>query len=76
MLAILAKLLKVLNSEQSPGQIAAAISFAAIIGLTPLLSLHNLIIALLVLWFSGEFNHVFSGVADFYLGRCVNRAVI
>lgn len=51
MLAILAKILKVLNSEQSPAQIAAAISMAAIVGLTPLLSLHNLIIALVVLWF-------------------------
>ena len=50
MLAILAKILKVLNSEQSPRQIAAAISLAAIVGLTPLLSLHNLIILLLVLW--------------------------
>jgi uncharacterized protein (TIGR03546 family) len=51
MLAILMKILKALNSEQSPRQIAAAISFAAIIGLTPLLSLHNIVILLLVLWF-------------------------
>lgn len=49
MLSLLAKLLKVLNSEQSPGQIAAAISLAAIVGLTPLLSLHNILIFFLVL---------------------------
>ncbi len=51
MLTILMKIFKALNSEQSPGQLAAAISFAAIIGLTPLLSLHNLLIFLIVLWF-------------------------
>ena len=51
MLTLLAKLFKVLNSEQSPAQIAAGISFAVIIGLTPLVSLHNLVVILLVLWF-------------------------
>ncbi len=51
MLTILMKIFKALNSEQSPGQLASAISFAAIIGLTPLLSLHNLFILLIVLWF-------------------------
>ncbi|TQV72112.1 TIGR03546 family protein [Aliikangiella marina] len=49
MLSILAKLLKVLNSEQSPGQIAAAISLAAIVGFTPLFSLHNIVIFFFVL---------------------------
>jgi len=51
MLTVLAKILKVLNSEQSPNQIAAAISLAAIVGLTPLLSLHNLLVFLVVLAF-------------------------
>ncbi len=51
MLTILAKILKALNSEQSPNQLAAAISLAAIIGLTPLFSLHNVLILLVVLWF-------------------------
>jgi len=51
MLTILMKIFKALNSEQSPGQLAAAISFSAIIGLTPLLSLHNVLILLIVLWF-------------------------
>ncbi|TQV88417.1 TIGR03546 family protein [Aliikangiella coralliicola] len=51
MLAILAKILKVLNSEQSPGQLAMAVSLATIVGITPLLSLHNLLILLVVLWF-------------------------
>ena len=51
MLTLLVKLLKVLNSEQSPRQIAAAISLAAIIGITPLLSLHNLVVIFAVLFF-------------------------
>ena len=50
MLTLLVKLLKVLNSEQSPNQIAAAISLAAIIGITPLLSLHNLLVVFAVLF--------------------------
>lgn len=51
MLTYFVKVFKVINSEQSPGQIAAAISFACIVGLTPLLSLHNLLVLLIVLWF-------------------------
>jgi len=49
MLTILAKILKALNSEQSPTQIAAAVCLAVIVGFTPLLSLHNIIILCLVL---------------------------
>ena len=51
MLTILVKLLKALNSEQSPGQLAVAISLAIMIGFTPLISLHNLLIVLIALWF-------------------------
>lgn len=51
MLTIFVKLLKALNSEQSPNQIAIAISLAAILGLTPLLSLHNVIVIMIALWF-------------------------
>ncbi len=51
MLTILVKLLKALNSEQSPAQLASAICLAIILGLTPILSLHNLFILLIALWF-------------------------
>ncbi len=51
MLALFTRLLKILNSEQSPAQLAAAVSLAAIIGMTPLLSLHNLVVFFLVLFF-------------------------
>jgi len=49
MLNLLARLLKVLNSESEPGQISLAFCLAMIAGLTPFFSLHNLIILLLVL---------------------------
>lgn len=44
MIAMLANLLKALNSDSAPGQIALAFALALIIGLTPLFSLHNLVI--------------------------------
>lgn len=47
MISMLANLLKALNSESGPGQIALAFSLALITGLTPLLSFHNLLILFL-----------------------------
>jgi len=47
MLAMLAKLLKVLNSDASPAQISAGFALALFIGLTPFFSLHNLVVLLL-----------------------------
>lgn len=49
MLQMLAKLLKVLNSEVEPGQISLAFCFAMVAGFTPLLSLHNLLVLFLIL---------------------------
>ena len=51
MLTLFVKLLKALNSEQSAGQLAMAISLAVILGFTPFLSLHNVFILLIALWF-------------------------
>ncbi len=51
MLTSIIKLLKALNSEQSPGQLAIAISLAAILGLTPLYSLHNVLVIFIALSF-------------------------
>ncbi|MCO4322676.1 TIGR03546 family protein [Aliidiomarina quisquiliarum] len=49
MLATLAKLLKVLNSETSPWSLAWGISLGMVLGLTPLFSLHNLLVLFAVL---------------------------
>ncbi len=44
-------LVKALNSEGTPGQVAAGIAMGACLGLTPLLSLHNLLVVGAVLFF-------------------------
>jgi uncharacterized protein (TIGR03546 family) len=49
MLTILARILKTLNSATEPFQISLALCFAMIAGLTPLWSLHNILVLLLVL---------------------------
>ena len=46
---ILAKLIKVLRSAGSPSQIAAGFVLGMIIGLTPLWSLHNLVIIIVII---------------------------
>lgn len=47
-LKLLRKLFKILNGDVEPKQIAAGVAFGAIIGLTPFLSLHNLLVLFLV----------------------------
>jgi len=49
MLTLLAKLLHALNSDSSIRQIALAISLGFIVGLSPLFTLHNLVIIFFVL---------------------------
>ncbi len=48
MLKLLAKVLKVLNSQTDPLQISLGITLAMVAGFTPLLSLHNLLVLLLL----------------------------
>ena len=49
MLRLVIKVLKALNSNEAPWQISLGIIFGSILGLTPFLSLHNLVILLLAL---------------------------
>ena len=48
---LLQSLAKALNSEGTPGQVAAGIAMGACIGLTPMMSLHNLLIVGVILFF-------------------------
>jgi uncharacterized protein (TIGR03546 family) len=48
MIKMLLKLFKALNSNASPWQLAFAIAFGLIVGLSPFYSLHNLLILLIV----------------------------
>jgi uncharacterized protein (TIGR03546 family) len=69
MIRLIAKLIQVLNSESDPGQISMAFCFGMIVGLTPLSSLHNLLVLFLALLIKVNLSAfilsfaVFSGVA-------------
>lgn len=45
LLKLLQQLIKTLNSEGTPGQVAAGIALGSVLGLTPLVNLHNLVAA-------------------------------
>ena len=75
---LLLKLIKALNSETDPAQISLGMCFGLVAGLTPTLSLHNLLVLLLVLLLRVNISAfiasglLFSGVAwaiDPYLSR-------
>ena len=65
MIKMIAKLLKVINSETEPGQISLAFCFAMIAGLTPLYSLHNLLVLLIVLIIRVNLSAVILGLTFF-----------
>lgn len=48
MISMIVKLLSALHSESSPWQVAVAFSLALVVGLTPFLSLHNVLILFFV----------------------------
>ena len=69
MFTLSAKLLKALNSDYSPSQIAVAICLGMMMGLTPLTALHNVFVLFMVLVFRVNLGiflislTAFSGVA-------------
>lgn len=65
MLDILAKLLKALNAEGSPTQISLGFAAGLIIGLTPLWSLHNVVLLFLVFLFRINLSAFFLSWAVF-----------
>lgn len=67
MLTMLAKLLKALNSESAPWQISLAFSLSLIVALTPMFSLHNLLVLLLAFVIRINLSAFFLGVAAFSL---------
>ncbi|MBN8555945.1 MAG: TIGR03546 family protein [Deltaproteobacteria bacterium] len=60
-------ILKVLNSETHPSQLAAGVAFGLLVGLTPFLSLHNLIFFLIVCLFRINLSIFFLSTAFFSL---------
>ncbi|APF17720.1 Conserved hypothetical protein CHP03546 [Caldithrix abyssi DSM 13497] len=68
-LEILAKILKILRSDDTPAQIAVGFSLGMILGLTPFFTLHNVLVILIVIIFKVNLGSVifsfalFSGLA-------------
>lgn len=67
MFTLLAKCLKILNSETDPGQISLALCFAMAMGLSPLLSVYSLIILFVVLFIRVNLSAFLLGWALFSL---------
>ncbi len=65
MLRLIARLLRVLSSETNPAQISLGFCFAMVAGLTPLFSLHNLAVLLLVLILRVNLSAFLLGLAVF-----------
>mgnify|MGYP001047061402 CR=1 FL=1 len=65
MLTMIAKLLKILNSESDPGQISLAFCFSLITGLTPFFGLHSLVVLLIVLLVRVNLSAFLLGTAFF-----------
>lgn len=61
------KLLKLLNSETAPSQLAAGLCFGALVGFSPFWSLHNLVLFLLVCLLRVNFSMFFLGFGVFSL---------
>jgi len=58
-------LIKALHSEGTPGQLAAGIALGAILGLTPLVSLHNAVVFALIVLLNVSFPGAMLGWALF-----------
>jgi uncharacterized protein (TIGR03546 family) len=65
LLKLLQSLVKALNSDGTPGQVAAGIALGAVFGLTPLMNLHNLVLFVLAIILNVSFPGVMLGWAVF-----------
>jgi uncharacterized protein (TIGR03546 family) len=65
MFRTLAKLLQVLNSETAPGQISLGLALGMVMGFTPFVTLHNLLVLLLVLLLRVNLSAFLLGLALF-----------
>jgi uncharacterized protein (TIGR03546 family) len=61
LLKLIQQLVKALNSDGTPGQVAAGIALGAVFGLTPLINLHNLVLFGCALIFYVSMPGVFLG---------------
>ena len=64
-LKLIQSLIKTLHSEGTPGQLAAGLALGAILGLTPLWNLHNLVVFALIVVLNVSFPGAMVGWALF-----------
>ncbi len=62
---LIARLLKALNSNAGPWQLAFGFTLGMVVGLTPMLSLHNVILLLCVLFFTVNISAFILSIAFF-----------
>lgn len=65
LLKLLQSIIKTLHSEGTPGQVALGIALGSILGLTPLMNLHNLLVFSLVVILNVSFGGAMLGWALF-----------
>jgi len=65
MIRIVAKVLKIFNSESGPRQISLALCFSMFVGFTPFVSIHNLVILFCVLILRVNLSTFILGLAAF-----------
>src|SRR4026207_38772 len=65
LLKLIQSIIKTLHSEGTPGQVAAGIAIGSVLGLTPLLNVHNLVIFSLVVLLNVSFGGAMLGWALF-----------
>jgi uncharacterized protein (TIGR03546 family) len=64
-LKLIQSIIKTLHSDGTPGQVAAGIALGSVLGLTPLLNLHNLLIFSLIVILNVSFGGAMLGWALF-----------
>lgn len=65
LLKLIQSIIKTLHSEGTPGQVAAGIALGSVLGLTPLLNLHNLVIFSVIVLLNVSFGGAMLGWALF-----------
>jgi uncharacterized protein (TIGR03546 family) len=65
LLKLIQSIIKTLHSEGTPGQVAAGIAIGSVLGLTPLLNVHNLVIFSLIVLLNLSFGGAMLGWALF-----------
>ncbi|CUS92754.1 TIGR03546 family protein [Candidatus Kryptobacter tengchongensis] len=64
-LQLIAKIVKILRSQGTPGQVAAGFAFGMCLGLIPWNTLHSILIWIIVIVVNVNFGAVFLGIAVF-----------